>query len=131
MSNEHITISFFYLQFQPCAKNIFEKFALSLARKTFYLPLFSSHLRLVSVFLSCLFKSNCISFFGFLLLSWNECIVSFYDEHLIRNKFFIFIFNSSCAFVPVWSSFFQLSFTLHEVVKILTTNHLIFAVYDK
>lgn len=45
----------FFFIFQPCTKNIFEKFALSSARKTFYLPLFSSHLRLVYVFLSCLF----------------------------------------------------------------------------
>lgn len=128
MSNEHITIFFLFFNL---VQKIYLRNSHYLQHARHFICLCFHHTCASFLCFSLACSSNCISFFGFLSLLLSECIVSFYDEHLIRNKFFIFIFNSSCAFVPVWSSFFQLSFTLHEVVKILTTNHLIFAVYDK
>lgn len=124
MSNEHITI-----HFQRCGKNYFSD--------SHYLK-HARHFIFVVIFIA--FFCDCSS----RLPSSSTFVSLCYYQHLIRNKFLVFIFNSTlivyvlmvlfrwfqvssffvCIAFCLNSVFFFSPHTLYELVKILTTNHL-------
>lgn len=104
--------------FNVMAEIISTMHIISLARKTFYFPLFSSLFFVCIVPFVAPHAFLFVFFFIYLFhTSFIKCINSLHAEHLIRNKFFVFIFNSAgdasvllCRF-QVSSFFFPLLLT--------------------